>query len=160
MTGLGNFTWMARETGLPLVEDPAMIMTPAAGAKIACHFWRKSGCNELVDDGSDAGALRAFRTLNAGLSDFTPHLNWLYRCRGVLANDDLVAVPPPRSTPSVQRRDAVMAMQSALVERGFDTGGVDGIVGPKTRAALAAWMGLPTPSAVDNDMLQKLGLAS
>lgn len=163
LTGRGNYAWMARETGLPLVEDPEIIKTPAAGARLAVHFWIKNGCNAMVDGGSAEGALRAFRKLNAGLRDFSPHLAWWDRCRAALANDTIDDIAPD-STSTQLRRSNVIDMQQALVARGYNTGGIDGIVGPRTTAAILAFersMNLPNPDGiVDETMLRALGLAA
>ncbi len=160
LTGLGNYMWMARETGLPLVEDPEMIKLPAVGAKISAHFWRKSGCNAMVDDGSQAGFLRAMRRLNAGLQDFSHHLGYWAVTKAILANDTIGDIPEP--LPAGKLHADVRAIQSALVARGYNTGGVDGIAGPKTRAAIAAFeaaSGLPSDGIVDDVMLRALGVA-
>lgn len=136
-TGLGNYRWMAQETGLPLVEDPELVKMPEAGARIVCHFWDKNGCNEMVDDGSQQGFLRAMTKLNAGLHDFSHHLAYWEVAKRALANDEIVDMPTP--LPLETKRKSVRDLQEKLVKLGFDTGGVDGIVGPKTKAAILAF---------------------
>ena len=49
--------------------------------------------------------------------------------------------------------------QELLSKLGYDPGGADGIMGPKTRAAIKAFQqkqGLPQTGAVDSELLQKL----
>ncbi|MDQ2070069.1 lytic murein transglycosylase [Natronospira bacteriovora] len=68
--------------------------------------------------------------------------------------------PPPQDAPRLSR-DQVKTLQSALNERGFDSGAVDGILGPNTRRALARFQrdrdlvpdGFPGP-----DVLKRLGV--
>jgi hyperosmotically inducible protein len=55
----------------------------------------------------------------------------------------------------------VTAMQQALKDKGFDPGETDGVMGPKTEAALRAYQkseGLPTTGAMDGDTGAKLGV--
>ncbi len=61
-----------------------------------------------------------------------------------------------------KRKADVRAMQEALAKKGFNPGSIDGIVGPKTREAIAAFekaSGLPNDGVVDDAMLKQLGLA-
>lgn len=57
-----------------------------------------------------------------------------------------------------ERRD----LQTRLTERGFTTGGVDGKIGPKTRAALRAFqnsVGLPADGYADAALLERIRVA-
>lgn len=61
-------------------------------------------------------------------------------------------LPPQRIVPQVQR---------ALAAAGYYPGTPDGLIGPMTRQALAAWQrdhGLPITSAIDQPTLASLGL--
>lgn len=159
-TGLGNFRMLARLTGLPLVEDPELVKTPEAGAKICAVQWHVNGCNELVQDGSQAGFLNAMRRLNAGLHDFSHHLAFWEVAKAALANDD--PGQPPEPLPFDARRRQVSALQEALIKAGFDTKGIDGISGPNTRAAVLAFQkakGLTVDGIVGPRTLAALGLA-
>jgi len=52
-------------------------------------------------------------------------------------------------------------VQLALQQQGYYAGPIDGLLGPQTRGALAAFQadnGLATTSAVDRPTLQTLGL--
>jgi lytic murein transglycosylase len=52
-----------------------------------------------------------------------------------------------------------IALQEKLTARGFDTGGTDGVIGPNTRAAVAAYqtsLGLPATGAPSVGLLQSL----
>ncbi|HEV2055193.1 MAG TPA: BON domain-containing protein [Methylomirabilota bacterium] len=55
----------------------------------------------------------------------------------------------------------VIAMQQALKDKGFDPGGTDGVMGPRTAAALKAYQkseNLPTTGTMDGDTGAKLGV--
>jgi hyperosmotically inducible protein len=55
----------------------------------------------------------------------------------------------------------VIAMQQALKDKGFDPGGTDGVMGPRTAAALKAYQkseNLPTTGTMDSDTGAKLGV--
>ncbi|HSG90207.1 MAG TPA: lytic murein transglycosylase [Pseudomonadales bacterium] len=54
-----------------------------------------------------------------------------------------LSVDPPADGPRLSR-DRVMALQTALVARGFDPGEPDGVFGPASRAALRAWQAAET----------------
>ena len=52
-----------------------------------------------------------------------------------------------------------MTAQRALIALGFDTGGADGVVGLKTRAALRSWQkgrGLVADGYLSADMVRRL----
>ncbi|MBI1404832.1 MAG: lytic murein transglycosylase [Caulobacter sp.] len=75
-----------------------------------------------------------------------------------------LVTPWPAETP-LSRADRVLAQES-LTKLGFDTGGVDGAIGPNSRAAVRAWQksrGLPadgylTPQLIGTLSLQAAGL--
>jgi hypothetical protein len=55
----------------------------------------------------------------------------------------------------------VIAMQQALKDKGFDPGGTDGVMGPRTEAALKAYQKsekLPATGTMDGDTGAKLGV--
>lgn len=159
LTGRGNFTWMQKEVGLPLVDNPESLKSPEIGAQIACHFWRKHGLNQAVDDGSVAGFLYAMRRMNAGLSDFSHHLGYWAVTKAVMANDDISERGVPEPLPVGRRKADVIDLQERLVGKGYDTNGIDGIVGPGTSAAIGAFegaVGLEKDGLVDDDMLGAL----
>lgn len=159
-TGLGNYRWMAMELGLPLVEDPESVKTPAVGAKILCHFWVKNHCNEHVADGSEAGFMWAMRKLNAGLKDFSSHLAYWRLATMVMANDDITNVHVLEPRTSAQKKTDVRSIQIKLMEFGYNTGGIDGIAGPKTNAAILAFQrdrGLTVDGVVGPQTMAALG---
>lgn len=57
-------------------------------------------------------------------------------------------------------KDDRIALQKRLTARGFDTGGADGVIGPKTREAIGAWQasrGLPVTGEPSLELLRSLG---
>jgi len=62
-----------------------------------------------------------------------------------------------------QDRQEVMVMQRSLREKGFNPGPEDGIVGPRTRAALMDYQkkqGLPPSGRMDDDTKSRLGVTA
>lgn len=60
-----------------------------------------------------------------------------------------------------QNRDQVMAVQQALKDKGHDPGTIDGVMGPKTQAALRDFQkkeGLKASGRLDQETMAKLGV--
>ena len=69
-----------------------------------------------------------------------------------------VQAPWPRDLPALTR-SYVIALQTALNERGFDSGTIDGMVGPATREAIRRYqrsIGVPPDGYPTLDLLQRL----
>lgn len=65
--------------------------------------------------------------------------------------------PPDKHGLSIQERQRLQAQLSA---KGFDTGGTDGVIGPKTEAAIRAYqkrVGLPVTGNATRQLLETLG---
>ncbi|MHA3979311.1 lytic murein transglycosylase [Halovulum sp. GXIMD14794] len=81
---------------------------------------------------------------------------------GLLA-DRIAGGPPlrgsfPPDKNGMTKADRI-ALQRGLTARGFDTGGADGVIGPNTREAIAAFQasqGLPTTGEPSLDLLRRL----
>ncbi|MGH7393184.1 MAG: peptidoglycan-binding domain-containing protein [Candidatus Rokuibacteriota bacterium] len=61
------------------------------------------------------------------------------------------------------KRSQVRAAQQALKDKGHDPGGVDGVMGPKTQAALRDFQkaeGIQTTGRLDAETMSKLGMAA
>jgi lytic murein transglycosylase len=75
-----------------------------------------------------------------------------------LADGTGVQAPWPRDLPALTRSN-VLALQAALSERGFDSGTLDGVVGPATRDALRRYqrsIGVPADGYPTLQLLQRL----
>ncbi len=69
----------------------------------------------------------------------------------------LLTPPPAKEIPL--SRENVIEIQNTLIQRGFETGGVDGMIGPMTRASIRAWqasVGLPADGHPSMDLLISL----
>lgn len=69
-----------------------------------------------------------------------------------------IQAPWPRELPALTRSQ-LLALQTALTERGFDSGTPDGLMGPATRDAIRRYqrsVGLPADGYPDPDLLQRL----
>ncbi|WGM37159.1 lytic murein transglycosylase [Caulobacter sp. NIBR1757] len=70
-----------------------------------------------------------------------------------------LVTPWPAETP-LSRTDRVLAQES-LVKLGYDTGGVDGAIGPKTRVAIRAWQQanrIPADGYLTSPMIQSMAM--
>lgn len=79
------------------------------------------------------------------------------------APDAYYAYDGPIYTGSIDREpgDVVANVQSALEEQGYSVGGVDGVLGPLTRAALAKYQqdhGFEPTGAIDEPTLESMGM--
>lgn len=57
-TGRGNYRHMGKLIGLPLEEQPALLIELEAGALAAAAFWQDVGCNQLADTSDVLGVGR------------------------------------------------------------------------------------------------------
>ena len=49
ITGADNYRACGEALGLPLLDDPDLLLVPEHGAQAAGWFWHRAGCNELMD---------------------------------------------------------------------------------------------------------------
>ncbi|WP_166266617.1 lytic murein transglycosylase [Marinobacter caseinilyticus] len=143
----GDYRW-GREVLLPANFDYAL----ADGRKRPLREWRKLGIKDafghavasddiqaglVVPSGHEGPAFLAYHNFNVIMgwnrSEFyaiaVGHLADRIAGAGGLQN------PPPEDAPTLSRSD-ILALQTALNARDFDTGNPDGILGPATRAAI------------------------
>ena len=71
--------------------------------------------------------------------------------------------PPPVSQMSAPANaEQVKSLQKTLQAKGMEPGPIDGVLGPKTRAALRSYQKdqkLPETGRLDNETLAKLGIS-
>lgn len=75
----------------------------------------------------------------------------------IVGKRPIVAQRPENDAP-LPRAD-IMLMQQVLTQKGFDTGGVDGMLGPMTRAAVKAYQraeGLPPDGYPDTTLIERI----
>jgi hypothetical protein len=58
------------------------------------------------------------------------------------------ATPKAVATPKQTRREHVRELQEALTQAGYNPGPVDGIFGPRTKAALRKYVAVPPPQVL------------
>jgi putative chitinase len=63
LTGRGNYRAAAQGIGLPLEEQPELLVQPGPAALSAAWFWKSHGLNELADDRNDDNDTEDFRTI-------------------------------------------------------------------------------------------------
>ena len=64
---------------------------------------------------------------------------------GAKAATSEAATPKAVATPKQSRPEHVRELQEALAQAGYDPGPVDGIFGPRTKAALRKYVAVPPP---------------
>jgi putative chitinase len=80
LTGRANWTHCATSLGLPLVENPDLMLQPDVAARTGAWFWKTAGLNELADQ-DRFGAVT--HRLNGGYNDIDKRLAFFYRARKV-----------------------------------------------------------------------------
>lgn len=89
LTGRGNYRAAAGGIGLPLEEQPDLLVQPEAAALSAAWFWKSHGLNELADDSNDDNDTEDFRTitrrLNGGTVGLKERVVLWERAKGILA---------------------------------------------------------------------------
>lgn len=76
LTGRRNYERCGNALGVPLVEQPDLIVQPDIAVRSACWFWMSHNCNHLADAGD---FLRLTRIINGGLNGIKERRAWLGR---------------------------------------------------------------------------------
>lgn len=123
ITGRANHALCGAALGLDLVAFPTLITLPQYGTRSAGWFWKSRGLNELAD-GGDFEAIT--RRINGGTNGWDDRVRYWERAKAVLG----LVQAPAASGGSIEPVEAIKRLQAknGLV--------ADGVVGPKTRAAL------------------------
>ena len=50
ITGLDNYKWLQRDTGLEVLENPDILLTPKPGIISACWYWKTHNLDAVDDD--------------------------------------------------------------------------------------------------------------
>lgn len=75
LTGRGNYRAAAQGIGLPLEEQPDLLVHPGPAALSAAWFWKSHGLNELADDQNDDNDTEDFKTITKRINGGTVGLN-------------------------------------------------------------------------------------
>ena len=150
ITGRDAYAAIGALTGIDLLHQPDEAFAPDNALRVACGFWKWKNLNALCDSGDFTAVTRR---INGGTTGLADRLAWLDKVRRTLA------VPPP--VPAQPSAATVIAVQKALRDRGFTSiGAADGIVGPRTTAAITQFRttnGLG-PGLIDARLLDVLGI--
>jgi putative chitinase len=131
------------------VADPTVLAQPKWAAWSAGIYWNDNKLNALADK-DDGRAIT--KKINGGYNGLNDRLQYLQRAKEALTTGVFTAEP--------LSRDKIRIVQQKLVALGYKmVGKADGIVGPKTVAAIAAFRfdhGLPASDRIDDELLRAL----
>lgn len=151
LTGRGAYRDVGRITGLDLEGEPDLAVQPEHALHVACGFWEWKGLNDLCDGGDYVAVTRR---INGGTIGMADRRAWLDKVLRTFAE--------PAPADARLKVEDIIAVQRALQRAGFpEIGAADGIVGPRTLAALARYrlkMGMPA-GGIDAALRRSLGLA-
>ncbi|WP_342239253.1 glycoside hydrolase family 19 protein [Inquilinus sp. OTU3971] len=154
ITGRDGYRNVGAAIGIDLVNNPDLAATPADALPVACGFWKWKSINAACDEGD---FVKVTRLINGGTVGLADREAWLAKVRAVLKPAS--GTPPATSAPST--KDDIRRVQLALQSRGFPSLTADGIMGPKTSAAIDTFRrsnGLP-PGSIDAALKQALNIS-
>ena len=150
ITGRDGYANVGREAGLDLVGQPELALQPEHALEVVCGFWRWKRLNEVCDTGD---FVKVTERINGGTTGMADRRAWLDKVRRTL-----MAVPAAEEQPPANE---VIAVQRALQARRFtEVGAADGVVGPRTIAAITRFRqqnGLPA-GMIDGELKRALGI--
>ena len=82
VTGRANYLACGEALGLPLIDEPDLLLAPRHAAMSAAWFWRSRGLNAVADGGS---VERVTRVVNGGVHGLADRVAIYTRARSVLA---------------------------------------------------------------------------
>lgn len=132
LTGRENYKMIGDAIGVDLISRPELLEEPRYAALSSGWFWKKNNLGKLVSGPVVEGF--QYDRLNGAVNRGDPDKIALHmeerRARWIRCNNVLKA--PSTFTRPIEAQDA-------LARTGHYEGAVDGIVGPKTRAAVRAF---------------------
>ncbi|MCX8134244.1 MAG: peptidoglycan-binding protein [Roseococcus sp.] len=151
LTGRDAFREVGALVGLDLEADPSLACAPAHALLVACGFWQWKTLNPVCDTGDFVAVTRI---INGGTNGLADRKAWLDKVRRVLATP-----PGPEAQPPAEEAIRLQRRLQALGYR--EVGAADGVIGPRTLAAIARFRqenGLPA-GGLDKRVREALGLA-
>lgn len=154
ITGRDGYRAIGNAIGVNLENDPDRASDPDDALRVACGFWKWKNINAACDEGD---FLKVTRLVNGGTTGQADREAWLAKVRKVLKPTP--ANPPAKSAPPT--KEEIRKVQQALRDRGFTSVTADGIIGPKTNAAIdkvRSDNGLK-PGSIDADLKRVLKIS-
>jgi len=168
----GDYRW-GREVTLPEGFDYAL----ADGRRMTLGQWRDLGITDAFGQALDEAPVKAAVVVPAGhqgpaflvYHNFRVIMGWnrsefyaiaVGHLADRIAGAGKLQNPPPEDTPALSR-NAILSLQEALNEAGFDTGEPDGIMGQNTRSAIRKFQaarGLIADGYPDGQVLKTLNI--
>jgi len=136
ITGRDGYRAIGAATGIDLEAHPDRAAAPEDALRVACGFWKWKNVNMACDEGDFP---RVTRLVNGGLIGQPDREAWLAKVRKVLK--PAPAAKPKESAPPAKEaakptKEEIRTVQQALRARGFTSVTADGVIGPKTTAAI------------------------
>lgn len=143
----GDYRW-GREVLLPDNFDYSL----ADGRRLPLEQWREMGITDAFGNPLAREPIDAALVVPAGhqgpaflaYDNFRVIMGWnrsefyaiaVGHLADRIAGAGMLQNPPPEDAPAMSR-DNIISLQEALLERGYDVGKPDGIMGPATRSAI------------------------
>lgn len=126
--------------------NPDLVVDPAHALKPALFEWTDKHLNVAADNNDIETVTRG---INGGVVGLSARRAWLAKI-----------LPFASAAPPVEK-SIEWKVQAALVAKGFDTGGVDGVIGSRSKLAIMAYRaanGLPAGSDITPDLIASLGI--
>lgn len=133
---------------VPFVDDPGLVLDPQHTLKPAIAEWTRHDLSAAAD-ANDIELIT--RRINGGLIGLPQRKAWFAKIWPFV-------IDRTPADPSIKRK-----VQQALTDAGFDTKGVDGVIGKDTRSAILAFRvarNLPGPPQITSDLLLRLNLGT
>lgn len=151
ITGRDGYRAIGDAIGVDLENHPDHAAAPEHALRVACGFWRWKKVNAACDEGDFP---RVTRLVNGGLTGQPDREAWLEKVRKILK-----PAAPAKSAPPT--KEEIRKVQQALRAHGFTTVTADGVMGPKTAAAIDKFRqdkGLK-PGSIDSALKKALDIA-
>ena len=129
-------------------DDPDLVLDPQHALKPAIAEWTQDHLNAAAD-ASDIEVIT--QRINGGLIGLAQRKAWFAKIWPFVIGGTPV------------EHSIEWKVQQALTDAGFDTKGVDGVIGKDTRSAILAFRAarnLPGPPQITNDLLLALKLTT
>lgn len=149
VTGRANYDSIGKTLGLNLINQPELLATPQYAVMSAFEFWKMRNLNKVADT-DDVNEVT--RLINGGYNGINDR-------RTALANMKIIMSGSIDDIGPGDKGSGVVDVQTALKNKGYKIGLVDGDYGPATTAAVKQFqsdMQVRVTGAVDKNTLRLL----